>query len=131
MNDRTLRVYAKYVRTLADKLLLQDWEIILLREPAPDGTLADVCIFDTENYAKIRLHPDYFQCGPSEQREYLVHELVHLHMDRPQRIVNQLAELWNENSATLFARMAHDKEIEVCVQRFARILAPTLPLPPS
>jgi hypothetical protein len=86
---------------------------------------------DTENHAVIRLSEDYWHGSAEDRREWLVHELIHPALDRPHRIMEQLASQWDENSACQFAKEAHRKEIEICVQRIARIVAPHLPLPPE
>lgn len=87
---------------------------------------------DVENFARVFVRwPEFFNHTPEDRREWLTHECLHVHLDRPQRIIDQLAEQWGDNSATQFAKEAHRKEIEICVQRLARILAPHLPLPPE
>lgn len=132
MNDRQHEAYSRYLRDLADALLLRDWEIELDRDRADAGAWACVHVLDVENFARVRVDwPAFFHRSPEERREWLTHELVHCHLDRPQRVVGQLAEQFADNTAMAFASEAHEKEIEVCTQRLARILAPLLPLPPE
>lgn len=132
MNDVQFAAYSEYLRDLANRLLLADWEVELGRSKADDDAWAQVRVSDVENHARIKVNwPEFFHRTPEEQREWLTHECLHLHLDRPDRIVAQLAEQWSENSATQFAKTAHSKEIEICVQRLARLLAPHLPLPPK
>ena len=130
MNDQQHEQYTAYIRDLARRMILADWEIDLSRNRAE--TLACVNVWDVENYASIRVQwPEFFGKSRDEQRSILVHELLHAHLDRAQRVMEQLASQWGENSACQFAREAHRKEIEICVQRLARILAPVMPLPPK
>lgn len=119
--------WERYIRSLANLLLLADWEIHLSRELS--DAWASVSIKDVENLATIKLGAEWVQHSPDEQREYLVHELMHVHCDRPQRVMAQLAEQWSENSACQFAKEAHRKETEILVNNLARLLAPMLPLP--
>lgn len=132
MDDARYASYREYTRDLADRLLLKDWEITLKRDtPARKDCYAAVHVMATENHAIIRLDDDFWHGTAEDRREWLVHELLHCHLDRPNQIVEQLADQWDENSACQFAREAHRKETEVCVQRFARLLAPFMPLPPT
>lgn len=132
MNDAEFAAYSTHIRTLADALLLRDWEIELDRTKADDDAWAQVCVSDVKNHARIKvLWPEFFHRTPGEQRQSLVHELIHPTFDRTDRVMYQLAEQLSENSACQFAKEAHRKEIEICVQRLARILAPHLPLPPG
>lgn len=132
MNDTEHAAYSAYIRTLADELLLRDWEIELDRNSADPDSWAQVRVSDVENHARIKVSwPEFFHRTPEERREWLTHELIHPTLDRADRIMYQLAEQWNENSACQFAKEAHRKEVEICVQRLARILAPHLPLPPE
>jgi hypothetical protein len=131
VNDAQYAAYSTYIRDLADRLLLRDWEITLRRNETRGENYAAVFIFNTENHAVVKLDEDYWGGSREDQREWLVHELLHCHLDRPDRVMEQLAEQWSENSACQFAKEAHHREIEVCVQRFARLLAPLMPLPPK
>lgn len=131
MDDATYESYGKYTRELADLLLLRDWEITLTRDaPINEDATAAVSVMDVENRASIYLSGRYWHQTAEERREYLVHELLHCHLDRCKRVMGQLADQWDENSACQFAREAHRKETEICVQKFARLLAPFMPLPP-
>lgn len=131
MTDAQHAAFQTYLGVLAHRLILADWEIELWRDRAADDCLATVNVMDVENYASISLRwPEFFGKSRGEQREILVHELLHLILDRPQRVIRQLAEQWDENSACQFAKEAHRKEIEIATQRLARILAPLMPLPP-
>lgn len=131
MNDAQHAPYGTYLRTLGDRLLLRDWELQLRRDPSDDGSYASVFVMDTENHAIVRVCEEFFTHPLADRREWLVHELMHAHLDRPSRVVSQLAAQFEDNAATQFAKQTHDKEIEVCVQRMARILAPLMPLPPK
>lgn len=131
MTDAQHAAFQTYLGVLAHRLILADWVIELWRDRADADCLACVQVMDVENYASISLRwPEFFAKPRDEQREILVHELLHLILDRPQRVMRQLAEQWDENSACQFAKIAHHKEIEIAIQRMARILAPMMPLPP-
>lgn len=130
MNDEAHAAYSSYIRELADLLLLRDWELELDRSVAESDSWSQVKVSDVENFARIFIRwPEFFHQSRENRREWLVHELLHIHLDRPRRIIEQLAEQFSDNSAGAFAREAHRREIEICVQRLARLIAPHMPLP--
>lgn len=131
MNDAQYRGYLDYLRELANAMLLADWEVSLKRTAVSMDCYAQVLVMQTENHAVVRLAPEFLQGSIEDRREWLVHELLHCHLDRPHRIMEQLATQFGENTACAFASEAHGYEVEICVQRMARLLAPYLPLPPD
>jgi hypothetical protein len=74
--------------------------------------------------------PEFFDSKtPDEQRRYLVHELIHIHLDRSDQMMCDLSTMFPENTATTFAKARHKVEIEFATERLARIIAPFMPLP--
>lgn len=131
MNDARHAAYEGYLREIADLLLLRDWEILLQRNQPTGDVYASVWIVDTENCAWVRLSDAFWGRPLEERREWLVHELCHIHLDRIQRVFEMMTEQDPDNAVLTLAKKAHLNELEVAVQRLARILAPLLPLPPE
>lgn len=129
MTDAEHAYWEKYVRHLGDLLLLQDWELDISREGPAGNAWAAINVCEVEDQATIKLGAEWGQHSPEEQREYLVHELMHVHTDRAARVISQLAAQFDQESACAFAREAHRKENEILVNTLARLLAPVLPLP--
>jgi len=111
-----------YVRQLADALALKDWVIEMSEDPPPTGAVAAVgailgrkrgCVYLSDNH----LHRD---C-PDEQRDSIVHELIHLHLSSFHRSVEQ----FRQYSA------ANDTLMEYAVDGLAAGISPLLPLPPK
>ncbi len=130
MNDTTHAAYGGYLRTLADALLLRDWEIELVRQWADDGSYAQALAFHQENHLEVRITEGIAGHAASDVREWFVHELLHAHMGRLDRIAAHFVDIRNDDGAHLFEK-EHDDESEVVVQRLARIIAPFMPLPPE
>jgi hypothetical protein len=122
---------SQYLRDLGNQLLLADWELELKRETADHDCFAQVSVWRQENHASVRVSDDFWHGTPQDRREWITHELCHCHLDRPERVMEQLTDQFSDNSASQFAKEAHRKEIEICTQRYARLLAPHLPLPPE
>jgi hypothetical protein len=132
VNDAQFAAYSAYLRELGDAMLLRDWVIDLDRTCADSDTWAQVTVYDHENGCRVYLRwPHFFTESREDRREWLVHELLHPALDRQHRVVHQLAEQLPENAACQFAKKAHRKEVEICVQKLARIIAPFMPLPPE
>lgn len=104
---------------------------MLERAWSDSDNYASVHVWDCENQARLRICEGFFGYSPEEQREWLTHELMHVTLDRPHRVVDQLSDHLGSEAVYQFARQAHENETEICVQRLARILAPMLPLPPD
>ena len=130
MNDAQHSAYSAYLRTLADALLLRDWEIELLREWADDHTYAQAMVFHQENHLRIKVREGIGGSPPADVREWLTHEILHAHLGRLDRIKDHLVEIKDDDASKLFDKEYSD-ESEVVVQRLARIIAPFLPLPPD
>ena len=131
MNDDQHAALAAYLRDLADRLLLRDWEIELLRDRAEHTTYAQTCPWDTERYAQVKVNEEFFGYGPERQRLYLVHELLHAHTARLARVVERLGEQFEDNTTVQYAKKAAGEEEEILVHQLARVLAPLMPLPPE
>ena len=131
MNDAQHAALQTYVRAIADQLLLRDWEIIVSRDhtDGDDPALADIAVLAVEDYATVRVNVGFFVQTPTRQRETVIHELIHAHTDRVKRVWNQINEQVKDNDLLTFGWELQRRELEILVQKLARILAPTLPLP--
>jgi hypothetical protein len=107
---------------------LRDWEIRLHHEPCePDANAGVVCTLG-QKLATIRLCDDFDGHTRTQQRNAIVHELVHVHLV-PMR--HGLGEIVNEQGAVgSVIVIAHRSHEEYAVEDLARIIAPHMPLPP-
>ena len=48
-----------------------------------------------------------------------------------QQMMNDLAEVFDENTATKFAKERHRIETEIATESLARVIAPFMPMPPG
>lgn len=130
MTDEQFAFYSAYIKTLAEHLLVADWEIELLRDtPSSPQAWASVQIAPSQNYAGIRVaFPAFFQQSPDDQRLYLVHELMHIHLERMRHLVNDLATE-SDDQAVRFAAKLYNNQNEISNHNLARVFAPILPLP--
>ncbi len=133
MNDAQHEAWSHYLNELAELLQLRDWMIELQRECAPSGAWAHVEVCREHKTAWVQVAwPKFFDTRkPERQRIDMVHELIHVHLDRPQQMMNDLAEMFDENTATKFAKERHRIETEIATESLARVIAPFMPMPPG
>ena len=123
--------WAGYIRELADNLRLKDWHIFLSgKHDVPDEDVA-ACIKISvgRKGATITLGPDFVHMEPGEQRQTLVHELIHIHLEPVVAVMDRLAETRTEGWLHLARTYLNDAQ-EQSVDIMADIIAPFMPMPP-
>jgi hypothetical protein len=117
---------------VADQMQLRDWEIELQRDrPEEQSAWASIEVCRWHQTAWVRVAwPEFFDTRePERQRTDLIHELIHIHLDRPHQMMADLAEMFDENTATKLAKARHQVETEVATEALARTIAPFMPMP--
>ncbi len=131
MNDAQHAVLSGYIRDLADAMGLRDWSISLGRYISDTGEYrAQITLHRQKDEAEVELSEAWFGRTPEEQRQTVVHELLHIHTARLCRTLTRFTEQVGGELATYLAK-EHDEEEEIVIERLARVLAPYLPLPPE
>lgn len=132
MNDAQHAALKRYIRDLADQFLMRDWEIVLSRQMAGEGKWADICIANEANHARIRLqHPEFFGESLEDQRQYLVHEFMHIPTGRLNMVMVRIKEMLPDDAMIEYANKCFGDEHEIVTEWLARIIAPLMPLPPA
>lgn len=113
-----------YVRDLAGRMCLKDWRVEVLEDtPSQKWHGADIETISGKKDARIRLCLDFFGKPPEFQREYLCHELIHLHLAQ---LDDYLRDILSESQETSYNLLR-----ELSVDEMAHALAPSMPLPPG
>lgn len=134
LNDAQYELTQEYLNILKAHLGLKDWEIKLQREyPDARDAWAEIEVCEQHDTAWVRVAwPEFYDQRHSwEQRKDLVHELLHCHLDRPQRVLQRLKDMHPDLSSIDHAQRQHRVDIEFAVERWARTVAQWLPLPPE
>ncbi len=71
---------AAYLRVLADSFGLRDWRFEIADDPAPPKKLAMVQPMLEQSFAWVLLSERWADLAPERQRQTLVHELLHCHL---------------------------------------------------
>ena len=123
MDDPRRLKFQPYVRLLADKMRLKDWEVeISSVQPSQDADASIKCVFGRK-LAVIRLSDTFLESKPEEQRHTIIHELTHCHY----AACNEIAE----NKLPCDAYGAWQMDWEYGIDATADMLAPFMPLPPK
>jgi hypothetical protein len=82
MNDVDHKTVQAYITSVARQMGLRDWETKLSEEPCEDSTDAAtvVCTYGQRRLT-IKLATDFRKQSAVDQRDTIVHELVHAHFD--------------------------------------------------
>lgn len=112
----------RYIRRVADGMGLRDWRFMLERDLTSDDVDARIRWPFGQRYAEITLGEPYFEASREEQRETVVHELLHCHFAAAQDAVSR---------STHRRSFAHFMQgLEYGIDATAAALAPRFPLPP-
>jgi hypothetical protein len=122
LTDPRKQRFSAYLRRLADALKLSDWRVEIDDRPPDSGrATAEVeCVYG-RRYAVVRLSERFLEQSPGEQRNSLVHELIHCHLNPAAAMA--LDEM-GDGGAGHFRRM-----LEYAVDGLADAIAPHMPLP--
>ena len=136
MTDDEWAYVGEYVERLKDALGLHEYAVRIEREPPDADPEHDVALIDAQMYVyreapigRLRLHADFREGTPEDQRSTIVHELLHLPTDPV--IVDVLEHV--KQIASFEAGRVIDRQAtwayERMVERLAIAIAPLLPLP--
>jgi len=119
---------ADYVRAVGYDMNLSGWTIRVKREPAQPNAGADVMVYRARWIAELRVADRFFSESHAEQRELIVHELLHVHLDRMDTAYNCVEELIGTPAFTVLSSAYRTAE-ELSIDALTTILAPIMPLP--
>jgi glyoxylase-like metal-dependent hydrolase (beta-lactamase superfamily II) len=74
--------WGPYVRCIADLMWLRDWTVTIANTPPGDGAYAAVECLEGRKQLIVEFSDAFLdELAPSEQRQIVVHELTHAHLD--------------------------------------------------
>lgn len=119
----------QYLCDLQKEMYLGHFQLMLSRAHADDDCHAQIFPTPGRFVATIKLGHDFYEMTPEDQRETLVHELLHLYLSVPDGIWG-MNEALNETTY-LVLREAMHMQIEYATDHIARVLSKFMSLPPS
>lgn len=128
MTKQDRKALAEYVRSVANEMELRDWTIEVLAEPCADGNVAYVTCTFGRKQAQVSFAHDFRDRAPEEQRDTVVHELVHLHLESATSMVRNDLEPWLGKQADAMFFDGYRRQIEYGVDALAAAVAKHLPV---
>jgi hypothetical protein len=127
VNRERHKFWAAYIHDVQGRMLLGNWDIDLRREPTRnDNAEATVMFRGCAHEARLFLSGEFDGNTRAEQRHTLVHELLHLHP-----LLGHLDMQFGGREDWPALHDAHVSHEEFVVEDLARIIAPSMPLPPK
>lgn len=127
----TRKEWIDYLRDLADRMQLTDWEVELdERGPQVDGALMTATCTQETCKVVIAIDPVVNIKDRGTQRELAVHELIHVILDGMATATAKLDTLLGAAAYEYFEKVFEWK-LEQATYTLASVLAPSMPLPPK
>lgn len=117
MTDYRKQRFQGYVRELADTLKLKDWEIKIKDGGAREGAIASIYMPYGQKKASLYFSEEFLEETLEEQRQIIIHELVHLHFENAMFLGKK--------------RKGFDKAMEIAIDEISTAIATYFPLPPE
>lgn len=122
---------APYIDQVATLLHLERWTVEVICAEGDGSACAQVDAPYGQRRATITVYPPFFDQTPSEQRDTIVHELVHLILMPAWQYVEELCDAELSVRASRIAWLAFTGHVEYAVDHLAALLTQAVPLPPS
>lgn len=118
----------EYTRKIAVSMGLGGWVIEECADPASEGCLAEIEPTYGQHHAKLSLCGNWNDLPAEEQRNTIVHELIHVALAPLSQLSYDIVEALDEGSSKT-ARAALNLAEEYVVDALAEAWAPYMPLP--
>lgn len=130
--EETRPALAAYFREVADRIGLRDWTIELNYEeetPVSSAHASVECVYG-RRLCVVHFGPSFWTQSREEQRNTVVHELVHCHLDPMDAVVRDM-----ETQLGSFVHSVlqdnHHRSVELAADAIATAVAWAFPLPPE
>lgn len=119
---------ADYVRVVADRIGLRDWEIHFDPSPATVGRVAEVDVTAFRQEMNVRVCLGFGDLDQETRRHAVVHEMVHGHAAGIDFTACQVRSWMPERTWETWHSL-FERDLEVFVDAMAVLLCPLVPLP--
>lgn len=129
LTQKEREYWQKYARKLANKMGLRDYIVTVSATIDDDGNSGASCQCTYGRRSiRIWLSHYFFDLGPSEQRQTIVHELCHAIMRPVADVAHKNLENETKERHVLFYSLLKEAE-EHATDHFAMVIAQFMPLP--
>lgn len=128
MKKRDRRALLEYVRWVANEIELRDWTVELDRDACDDDRAGHAVCIDGQRHVTVAVNANFRGYSPEEQRETIVHELLHAQHAVCWRMVQtDLAEPMGKIAYYVFCD-SYRRAMEYTVDALSKALAKHMPL---
>lgn len=128
MTKRDRKALGRYIRWVADAMELRDWHFSLDHEPCEERLVGSCVCTNGARHATIAVSGNFREIDPEEQRETIVHELVHVHWETCWKMVqSDLGDALGKPVYYVFAD-SFRRGMEYGVDGLAKAIAKHMPL---
>jgi hypothetical protein len=118
-----------WLRDAADRLGLRDWVVEVSDDPCEEGSYATVTCTSGARHATVKLAADFHDEPLPLQRQVLVHELLHCHLDALSSIVTEDLDGQVAPAVLGVVSSSFERQLEFATDAIAVAIAPSFPLP--
>lgn len=129
LNKEDLVQISEYVRTVVPILRLNAWNIQIGNNCVLDGAIAEASCADGQQTATINFSELFTRISPEEQRNTVVHELLHIHINRLRSSASSIVDSTyrGKTADTINELLIRDEEY--LVDALSRVIDPLVPVP--
>jgi hypothetical protein len=128
VTKRERKALAKYVRWVADAMELRDWTVTIGDESCESHLEAYAHCTVGQRHVGIAFNDRFRDRDPEDQRETVVHELVHAHLDVCWKMVQtDLGDALGKPVYYVFCD-GYRRAMEYSVDALSKTIAPHMPL---
>jgi hypothetical protein len=129
LSDRLRAELGAYLALAAGVLRLDGWTVTVAAEPADDDAVAQIDAPWAQRRAVVRIGAEFWRSGPEDQRDALVHELLHLVVMPAWQLIDELLDDELSARAARVAWLGFTQHMEYSIDQLAAVIGPQLPLP--
>lgn len=127
MTKRDRKALLAYLRWMANEIELRDWTVVLEHDPCDRGATGHARCITGQREVRISVCAGFRDLAPGEQRETIVHELIHVHTEVCWRMVHtDLSEPLGKIAYYVFCD-SYRRAMEYEVDALSKALAKHMP----
>lgn len=128
LSKRERKALLRYMRWVANEMELRDWELELDPDQCAEDVAGHCQVTGGLRHARISVASNFREHSPEEQRDTIVHELVHIHLDGSWRMVqHDLGDALGKPVYYVFCD-SYRRAMELGVDALSKSIAKHLPL---
>lgn len=127
LSKRDRKELGRYLRWVANEMELRDWTVALAHEPCSADAEGHASCVDGQRHITVSVNEHFRDSPPEDQRETIVHELIHAHHSGCWRMVQtDLAEALGKPVYYVFCD-SYRRAMELNIDALSKTIAKHMP----